>query len=177
MTPVQEQVIAAIIGGATIQAAAAAAEVHRNTVAYWRRTSISFREALTHAQYEKAIAFREAAEAHVADAWTAIHSILNDPKASPSVRLSAAKFIIEKASTPPAPEPEAVYRMETIAIPVVQQGAHKDAPTDAQTVHKNAQSPSHGETLVAQPQSPEGLKDSLLCQKLQAEPPAFSRRE
>ena len=104
LAPDQEQVIAAIIGGATLQAAADAAGVHRNTVGYWRRTSLRFRESLTHALYEKAIGIREQAEPHVADAWSAIHAILNDPKASSSVRLNAAKFIIEKASTPPPPE-------------------------------------------------------------------------
>ncbi len=137
LTPEQEKVLAAIIGGATIQAAAEAAGVHRNSVGYWRRTSLRFREALTHAQYDKAIAIREQAETHVADAWAAIHAILNDPKASAGVRLNAAKYIIEKASTPPPAEPEAVYRMESIAIPL-----HKDAQTAAQTVNKNAQSPT-----------------------------------
>ena len=142
LAPDQEQVIAAIIGGATLQAAADAAGVHRNTVGYWRRTSLRFRESLTHALYEKAIAIREQAETHVADAWSAIHAMLNDPKASASVRLNAAKFIIEKASTPPPPEAEAVYRMETIAIPVTHKDAQSDAQTDAQTTHKGAQNPT-----------------------------------
>ena len=141
LTPDQEKVIAAIAGGATIQAAAEAAGVHRNSVGYWRRTSLRFREALTHAQYEKAIAIREQAETHVADAWAAIHAILNDPKASASVRLNAAKYIIEKASTPPPPEPEAVYRMETIAIPVVHKDAQKDVQTPAPEVGRNTPCP------------------------------------
>jgi transposase-like protein len=143
LAPDQEQVIAAIIGGATLQAAADAAGVHRNTVGYWRRTSLRFRESLTHALYEKAIGIREQAEPHVADAWSAIHAILNDPKASSSVRLNAAKFIIEKASTPPPPEAGAVYRMETIAI--THKNAQTDPPAHAQTdpqTHKDAQSPA-----------------------------------
>jgi hypothetical protein len=50
LTPVQEQVIAAIANGATIQAAADAASVHRNAIGHWRRTSLSFRRGLSHAQ-------------------------------------------------------------------------------------------------------------------------------
>jgi hypothetical protein len=136
LTPDQEKVIAAIIAGATLQAAADAAGVHRNTVAYWRRTSIRFRESLIHAQYEKAIAIREQAETYAADAWAAVAAIVTDPKVSASVRLNAARYIIEKASTPPPPEPEAVYRLVSAAIP----DTHKDAQTDAEPAHKDAQS-------------------------------------
>jgi hypothetical protein len=136
LTPDQEKVIAAIVRGATLQAAAEAAGVHRNTIAYWRRISIGFRESLIHAQYDKAIAIREEAEKYAAEAWAAIAAILNDPKTSASVRLNAAKYVIEKASTPPPPEPEAVYRLESAAMP----GMHKDAQSDAQTAHSNAQS-------------------------------------
>jgi hypothetical protein len=113
LTPDQEKVIAAIIAGATLQAAADAAGVHRNTVAYWRRTSIRFRESLIHAQYEKAIAIREQAETYAADAWAAVAAIVTDPKVSASVRLNAARYIIEKASTPPPPWCPPPFRTRT----------------------------------------------------------------
>ena len=103
LTPVQETVLAAIMGGATMKAAADAASIHRNTISYWRQTSLSFRDALCQAQYDKAIFVREEAENHVADAFAALHTILTKPDASDAARLNAAKYIIDKASTPPPP--------------------------------------------------------------------------
>ena len=40
LPPAQEQVLAAIIGGATMKAAAEAAAIRRNTISYWRQTSL-----------------------------------------------------------------------------------------------------------------------------------------
>jgi hypothetical protein len=140
LTPVQEQVLAAITGGATMKAAAAAASIHRNTCLYWRRTSAAFREALSQAQYDKAIFIREEAEGQVADAFAAIHTILTKPDASDTARLNAAKFIIEKASTPPPPKPEVLYEFQ-----------------NAEIVHSPAQTPTPEVTPEpsAEPQKPE----------------------
>ena len=133
LPPVQEKVIAAIVGGATLRAAAEAAGIHRNTISYWRRTSLLFRDALGHAQYDKAIFIREEAENHVADAFAAIHTILTKPEASDAVRLSAAKYIIDKASTPPPPKPEVTCRVENVS---------------AENVNSNAQSPTPEPKIV-----------------------------
>jgi hypothetical protein len=135
LTPVQEQAIAAITGGLSLKAAAAAAGIHRNTISYWRQTSVAFRDALGHAQYDKALFIREEAECHVAEVFAAIHAILTKPDASDSARLNAAKFIIEMASTPPPPMP-------------VQ---------NPEIVHSNAQSPAPEATPVPapEPQKPE----------------------
>ena len=128
LTPVQETVIAALTGGATMHAAAEAASIHRNTIAYWRRTSLRFREALAQAQYDKALFVREEAGNHVADAFAALHTILTKPDASDTARLNAAKYIIDKASTPPPPppKPEPIYHIENVAT--------------SEIVHSNAQS-------------------------------------
>lgn len=116
LTPVQDNVIAAITGGATMKAAAVAVGIHRNTIGYWGKTSVAFREALQAAQYDKAIFIREEAENHVTDAFTAIHEILTKPDVSDTARLNAAKYIIEKASTPPPLKPEAIYQVENAEI-------------------------------------------------------------
>ena len=115
LPPAQEQVIAAIIGGATMKAAAEAAAIRRNTISYWRHTSLLFREALCQAQYDKAIFVREEAENHVTEAFTAIHAILTRPDASDSARLNAAKYIIEKAATPPLPKPEVTCHAQNVS--------------------------------------------------------------
>ena len=103
LTPVQQNVIAAITGGSTMKAAAQAAGIHRDTITYSRRTSAAFCEALSHAQYDKAILLHEEAESQVADAFAAIHTILTKPDASDSARLNAAKYIfIDKRIQPAA---------------------------------------------------------------------------
>ncbi len=133
LSPVQEKVIAAITGGATQQAAAAAAGIHRNTIANWRRTSPLFHEALAQAQYDKAIFVREQAENQVADAFAAIHAILTDPAAPCSARLNAAKYIIEKASTPPPPQPEVAHDFQPCAQPEIVHNPAQNRPSP--TVH------------------------------------------
>jgi transposase-like protein len=91
------QVIDALLSGANLTQAAAAAGVHRNTVANWRRNSPEFQQALAQAQSDRDFLYRERA-ADLADlAFTSLREILSDPKAPPSVRLKAATFIIQTA--------------------------------------------------------------------------------
>jgi transposase-like protein len=161
LTPVQEIVIAAITGGATMKAAAEAASVHRNTISYWRQTSLAFRDALGHAQYDKAIFIREEAECRVTEAFAVIHTILTKPDASDTARLNAAKYIIEKASTPPPPPPEATYSLAEkpeimhsnaqsgFESPTVSAPPEPDKPEIA---HSNAQSGFESQTASAPPE-------------------------
>ena len=59
----QLAVISALSTGATMTDAADQACVHRNTIANWRRNFLPFQYALAHAQYDRALLFREKAEA------------------------------------------------------------------------------------------------------------------
>ena len=98
------QVIDSLSSGANLTEAAAAAGVHRNTIANWRRNSPQFQQALANAQPDRALEFRERA-ADLADlAFDSLRVILTDPKASPSVRLKAATFIIQTAMAPAPPK-------------------------------------------------------------------------
>jgi hypothetical protein len=110
------------------------------TIAYWRRTSLPFRTALSHAQYDKAMFVREEAETHVAEAFEVVHAILNKPDASDSVRLNAAKYIIDKASTPPPPKPELLYKVQTEPHPFFVPAETAPEPEKPEIVHSNAQS-------------------------------------
>jgi hypothetical protein len=145
LPPVQEQVLAAIIGGLSLKAAAEAAGIHRNTISYWRQTSLLFREALAQAQYDKAIFIREEAENHVTDSFAAIHTILTNPDASDTARLNAAKYIIDKASTPPPPKPEVIYHPQNVPATTLPRA-------NPENLHSNAQSPTP-ETSAAPSQS------------------------
>src|SRR5487761_2055397 len=86
----QIEVISALSNGATMTTAADQAGVHRNTIANWRRNQLPFQHALSHAQYDRAMLFREKAEALVDVAIQPLQAILADPKAPASVRLKAA---------------------------------------------------------------------------------------
>ncbi|MGA2148943.1 MAG: SEC-C metal-binding domain-containing protein [Bryobacteraceae bacterium] len=96
------QVIDALSSGANLGEAAAAAGVHRNTIANWRRSSPEFQQALAQAQSDRDFLFRERAAGLADLAFTSLREILSDPKASPSVRLKAATFIIQTAMGTPA---------------------------------------------------------------------------
>jgi transposase-like protein len=98
------QVIDALSSGANLTEAAAAAGVHRNTIANWRRNFPQFQQALAHAQSDRDFIFRERAADVVALAFNSFREILSDPKASPSVRLKAATFIIQTAMAPAPPK-------------------------------------------------------------------------
>src|SRR5271166_5230270 len=123
LSPPQLQVINALSEGMNSTDAAALAGVHRNTIANWRRNSLFFREALVDAQYDRALLFRDKAEEMLELAFKTLDAVLNDPKASPSVRLKAAMFIIEKATTPPPPRKHVPLDVEEIRVHKNPQGA------------------------------------------------------
>jgi transposase-like protein len=106
ISPVQDQVLAALSSGASISEAADEAKIHRNTIGNWRRSSTEFRSAFIHAVYDRALLFREEAEQLAGRAFLTIRQILEDPKVAPSVRLKAALAILNQA-TAPMPEPPA----------------------------------------------------------------------
>ena len=142
----QLKVIMALSEGLSSTDAAAQAGVHRNTIACWRRNSLPFRESLADAQYDRAMFFREKVEALIDLAFKTLDDLLADPKTSPSVRLKAAIFIIEKASTPPPP-PQTIDQNAQIVHPVHNNAQNPAPEPDAEApaaenppfVHNNAQ--------------------------------------
>src|SRR6476620_4765682 len=131
----QEQVLALLAAGSTTVAAAEAAGVHRNTVAYWRRTSRPFRDGLTQAQHDKAQLWRERAGELAASALDALKTILTDPKTPAGVRLKAALAILDQASTPPPdadPYVPSTALLERLLAPL---------PSIPELLHKSAQTP------------------------------------
>ena len=133
----QPQVIDALTDGVNVTDAAAQAGVHRNTIANWRRNSLFFREALAEAQYDRALLFRDQTERRLDLALETLDAVLIDPKASPSTRLKAAMFIIEKACTPPP-----ARKYPPVEISEVHQQVVRPVHNNAQ----NAQSPFRRET-------------------------------
>ena len=143
----QIQVVAALSEGVTTTDAAALAGVHRNTIAYWRRNSPPFAHALSHAQYDRALYFRENADMLVELAFVTLEAILNDPKASPAVRLKASLYIIDMATTPPPPKKQVSLDIEKISystthVPTAAPAANtpETTPEVHNEVHNSAQS-------------------------------------
>jgi transposase-like protein len=160
----QLQVIDALSSGVTLNEAAAQAGIHRNTIHYWRRNLLPFREALNAAQYEKALFYREQSEQLAEVAFQALRRILTDEKTPPSVRLKAALSVIQTASTPPAPKPEVTLEIEKIKVKPAQTVDQTAFGEDSPNVHKNAQTePSLKPTPIRRDHPKVGRNEPCPC--------------
>jgi len=141
LTSQQFTVICALSNGATAADAAEQAGVHRNTIANWRRNALPFQYAFAHAQYDRALLFREKSEALADLAIDNIRQILTDPQSPAAIRLRASLAILQIVSTPPEPKKQVTLEIEKIKVvdnpepQVLNQ--NNDHP---QNLHNNAQS-------------------------------------
>ncbi|MCU1257844.1 MAG: Protein translocase subunit SecA [Bryobacterales bacterium] len=148
LTPAQEQVITLLAAGGTISAAAEAADVHRNTIAHWRRTLPSFAVALADAHYDRILHWRDLAEEHAALAISTIRDLLTDPKTPPGVRLKAALSLLKECTAPPPAAPALAgesFRRHTAHLvataTVVPDSEPLCSPEKQEIVHNPAQCP------------------------------------
>jgi hypothetical protein len=112
LTPQQHQVISLLADGHSIIGAAAAAGISRNTIRNWRRCVPAFARELEFATREQALAWHEQALLLALIATKTISDILNDPEASPALRLRAAITILKMAADP---QPKPLRAMPTAA--------------------------------------------------------------
>jgi hypothetical protein len=148
LTLQQLQVVDALSNGATLTDAAAQAGIHRNTIANWRNSD-DFRAALASANHDRAVLYRDRAIDLADLAFEALRNVLTDPKSSPSIRLRAAIFIIDKASWPPKFEKEKPATMSGLFAAMAEtdrmhfpEQQPEEQPADAQectTAHNDAQ--------------------------------------
>jgi hypothetical protein len=124
LSPQQIAVIDALSNGVTATEAAAQAGVHRNTINNWRRNSLVFQYALADAQYARALFHRERAESLADKAYATLEALLADPNTPATVRLKAALYILDKASTPPPPKSQVQLTLEKIT-PLVHNSAQR----------------------------------------------------
>jgi hypothetical protein len=145
LNPPQLHVIDAVSNGASLTDAAAQAGIHPNTLSQWRRNSPDFREALAITRYDRALLYRDRAVELADLAFETLRHVLTDPKSSPSTRLRAALYIIDKASTPPKLENEEPANLDDMLATMKETAETHSAqqqPADAQnctTVHNDAQ--------------------------------------
>ncbi len=127
-TPSQNTVLAHINSGQTLQQAAEAAGVHRNTVLNWRRTDPEFQNAWHEAHFDQAMHWRDQVLPLASLAIDTIRQILEDPTVAPSIRLRAA-LAVQKIVSAPLPAP-----------PKVLEAADLPAAAQPEIVHNLAQS-------------------------------------
>jgi hypothetical protein len=132
-TAQQQQVLVFLAQGKSINAAAAAAGIHRNTIANWRRSSETFRHHWHIMQYEQAMHWRDELQSIAQIAVDAVLKTLTDEKTPPTVRLRAALAVLDKVTAVPPSQPDwkrsrtthnlAQERQETAAGPLAQEPA------------------------------------------------------
>ena len=159
----QIAVIEALSNGVTVTEAAAEAGIHRSTINNWRRNNIDFQFAFAHAQYDRALLYRERAESLVDLAYATLEALLTDPKTPATVRLKAALYIHEKASTPPPPKSQVQLDIEKVRLspnpPVTVDNDFKIVPN----VHNSAQSAQAKPEPIRREHPKIGRNELCLC--------------
>jgi hypothetical protein len=123
LTAPQQQILVLLAQGKTMNAAAEAANIHRNTIANWRRSSEAFRNEWHSMQYEQAMHWRDQLQSIAQVAVDAILKTLTDEKTPPSVRLRAALAVLDKVTAVAPAQPE----------------LHRAQPAAAESMHNHAQ--------------------------------------
>ena len=96
LPPAQAQFLAAMAQGLTITAAAESAGVHRTTTYNWFNTSPAFAAAFNEARETFADNLLAQTDELTALAVKTLRELMEDPKASPTVRLKAAIAILKR---------------------------------------------------------------------------------
>jgi transposase-like protein len=92
----QMQIISALANGRSIAAVAREFGIHRTTVYHWMKTEPAFLNAYEDAELEFRGQLADHARELANKAFDTIRQILDDEKASPSVRLRAALAVLER---------------------------------------------------------------------------------
>ena len=128
----QATVIAALSAGYSPEKAAELAGVNPMMIDLWRRNEIAFQRALLDTHYIRAIQFREKALALADRALQTLSDLLDDPKASPSVRLKAATLIFQTAIAPPRFQPAKPVVLSELPLDLAREIAGLDKEPQAE---------------------------------------------
>jgi transposase-like protein len=119
LTPEQHRIVTLLAAGYSITEAAAAENIHRNTVGYWRRTQPNFARELEFAIREQRLYWHEQANRLAPQAIATLEELLTNPGTSPSLRFRAATLILKMATDPQTkpihPTATAVPELEAIS--------------------------------------------------------------
>lgn len=98
LTTPQHFVLALLVEGESIGSAARQAGIHRNTIANWRRSVPAFAREMEFAIREQALLWHEQSIERAPKAIRILDEILDNPNASPALRLRAALAVLKTAA-------------------------------------------------------------------------------
>ncbi|MFN3326696.1 MAG: SEC-C metal-binding domain-containing protein [Bryobacteraceae bacterium] len=97
LTAAQIRAVQALAAGATVAAAAEAAEVHRDTIYEWRRTKPAFAQAVIQAKSACESQLHDQLAALAQTAIATLRRLLEDPATPPAVQLRAALAVLRRS--------------------------------------------------------------------------------
>jgi len=100
LTPAQTKIVEAITHGATISAAAVAADVHRATFYKWLNSIYDFQEAVQEARYQRNLALDDELSDMSRTALTTVGEFIADPAIPKHLRLRAALAFLARPRVP-----------------------------------------------------------------------------
>jgi len=100
LTPAQVKLIEAISHGATISAAAVAADVHRATFYKWLNSIYDFQEAVQEARYQRNLALDDELSDMGRMALSTVREFIGDPAIPKHLRLRAALAFLARPRVP-----------------------------------------------------------------------------
>jgi len=103
LTPIQSQVLAGLLSGASVAAVAREHHIHRSTIYAWRTGLPAFRFALASARSRQKAILSDSAQELAARAFETLNTLLASP--SETVRLRAAEAVLRSVDPLSASEP------------------------------------------------------------------------
>jgi hypothetical protein len=138
LTPIQLQIVDSVANTSSLGMAIEEAGLKRNIVTEWRHTNPAFNEALEQAIRDRAVVNQERIQALVFPSIAVLRQILDDRKASPSVRLRAVQMVFKMAAAGTKLEPASTSG----AAPAEDVAQPAPEPIEkTEIMHNSAQSP------------------------------------
>jgi uncharacterized protein YecA (UPF0149 family) len=133
LTPIQIEIVDFVTKGYSLVEVVDRKDVDRHTLVDWRRSNPAFNEALEQAIRDRETLNRERMLAFGWIATTTLRKIMEDDKASPSIRLRAAQTVLKAAA--------AIRKSESSAAALDSPETREETEVETENVHNPAQSP------------------------------------
>jgi len=100
LSPTQASVVAALVQGKSVSAAARQAGIHRTTVHNWMRGEPEFKAAVHRAKRDYVEFLNDQLRELATGALQTLHHLIEDPATPSTVRLKAALAVLERPQLP-----------------------------------------------------------------------------
>jgi len=100
LSPTQASVVAALVQGKSVSAAARQAGIHRTTVHNWMRSEPEFKAAVHRAKRDYIEFLNDQLRELATGALQTLHHLIEDPATPSTVRLKAALAVLERPQLP-----------------------------------------------------------------------------